>query len=203
MIKTVTLAMTGASGVDYGIRLLECLVKADKQITFLISKAAQMVFSLESKIQLPAQTKALQEYLIKHTGAKAQQISVYANQDWMAPIASGSGITDAMVVCPCSSGSLASIAVGLSDNLIERAADVTLKEQKKLIIVHRETPLSAIHLNHMLTLTNMGALMLPANPGFYHQPKSIEDLVDFVVARILQHLDVNQDLIDAWGRPQA
>lgn len=199
MFKTVTLAMTGASGVDYGMQLLKSLVKADKQVYVLISKAMHMVFALESDIKLPTQTKALEDFLRDYTGARPGQIKVFANQDWLAPIASGSGISDAMVVCPCSSGSLASFAVGLSDNLIERAVDVTLKERKKLIVVHRETPLSEIHLSHMLTLTKMGAVMLPANPGFYHQPKTIDDLVNFVVARILEHLNIEHNLLAPWG----
>lgn len=117
----------------------------------------------------------------------------------MAPVASGSSAPRAMVVCPCSTGSLSAIATGASDNLIERAADVMIKEKRQLILVPREMPFSAIHLEHMLKLAQLGVTIMPANPGFYNQPQSVDDLVNFVVARILDHLNVEQDLVKRWG----
>ena len=117
----------------------------------------------------------------------------------MAAVASGSGAPSSMVVCPASTGTLSAIACGASNNLIERAADVALKERRQLILVPREMPLSAIHLQHMLSLTQMGATIMPASPGFYRQPQSVADLVDFVVARILDHLGVEQTLLPRWG----
>jgi 4-hydroxy-3-polyprenylbenzoate decarboxylase len=126
-------------------------------------------------------------------------LRVFGREDWFAPVASGSNPPDAMVICPCTVGTLAAVAAGLSDNLIERAADVTLKEGRKLILVPRETPFSALHLENMLRLSRAGAVILPANPGFYHKPKRVEDLVDFVVARILDHLGVKHDLMARWG----
>ncbi|WP_456406863.1 UbiX family flavin prenyltransferase, partial [Thiolapillus sp.] len=120
-------------------------------------------------------------------------------QQWTAPVASGSNPPQALVVCPCTMGTLASIAHGISDDLIDRAADVMLKERRQLILVVRETPFSAIHLQNMLTVTQAGALVMPANPGFYYQPESVNDLVDFMVARILDHLRVEHDLLPRWG----
>jgi 4-hydroxy-3-polyprenylbenzoate decarboxylase len=131
--------------------------------------------------------------------AKRGQLRVFGREDWFAPVASGSNPPDAMVVCPCTVGTLAAIAAGLSDTLIERAADVMLKEGRKLILVPRETPFSALHLENMLKLARSGAVILPANPGFYHRPKGVEDLVDFIVARILDQLGVQHELMRRWG----
>ena len=129
------------------------------------------------------------------------QLHVFGRDEWFAPIASGTSVADAMVVCPCTMGTLAAIAAGMSDSLIERAADVSLKEQRKLILVPSETPFSAIHLENMLKLARLGVVILPANPGFYHHPASVQDLVDFVVARILDHLNVPHQLMTRWGKP--
>lgn len=198
-INTITLGLSGASGMPYAFRLLEQVVKAQKQIYFVQSQAAQMVIALETEFKLPTQPKNLAAYLTERYQAAPEQIKVFGNNDWLAPIASGSGISDAMVVCPCTSGCLAAIANGMSDNLLERAADVILKEQRKLILVIRETPFSVIHLENMLKLAKMGATILPANPGFYHKPQSIDDLVDFIVARILDQLAINNNLSVRWG----
>ncbi|MFP8965693.1 flavin prenyltransferase UbiX [Pokkaliibacter sp. CJK22405] len=195
----VTLAFTGASGLQYGLRLLECLVAANKRVYVMISKAAQVVAATETDWQLPGQSDALEKYLTERLQAKPEQIRVFSREQWMAPVASGSGAPSAMVVCPCSTGTLSAIATGASNNLIERAADVALKERRQLILVPRESPYSAIHLEHMLALTRMGAIILPASPGFYHKPERIEDLIDFIVARILSQLGVAQDLMPAWG----
>ncbi len=193
------MAITGASGIVYGLRLLECLVKAKKEIYVLISQAAREVAAHENDIKLPGQTPKLQEYLSDLYQAEKNQIKVYAHQEWTSPIASGSNTSDAMVICPCSSGCLSAIATGASNNLIERVADVMLKEQKKLILVPRETPLSAIHLENMLKLARLGVVILPAMPGFYHKPTSVEAMVDFVVARILNHLGISHRLVEMWG----
>ncbi|WP_281290891.1 flavin prenyltransferase UbiX [Halopseudomonas laoshanensis] len=197
--KRVTLAMTGASGAQYALRLLECLVKAEVEVFFMISQAAQLVVATETNLTLPPKPQALEIFLTQHYGARPGQIRVFGKQDWMAPVASGSGAPSAMVVCPCSTGSLSAIATGASNNLIERAADVALKERRKLILVPREAPYSTVHLENMLKLSQMGAVILPASPGFYHQPASVEDLIDFVVARILNQLDIPQELLARWG----
>jgi len=134
----VTLAMTGASGAQYGLRLLDCLVREDREVHFLISKAAQLVLATETDVTLPAKPQAMQAFLTEYTGASAGQIRVYGKEDWMAPPASGSGAPSAMVVVPCSTGTLSAIATGACNNLIERAADVVLKERRQLILVPRE-----------------------------------------------------------------
>ncbi len=197
--RRVTLAVTGASGAQYALRLLDCLVRADVDVFFLISQAAQLVVATETELQLPPKPQALEAFLTEHYQARAGQIRVFGKQDWMSPVASGSGAPSAMVVCPCSTGTLSAIATGASNNLIERAADVALKERRQLILVPRESPYSTIHLENMLKLSQMGAVILPASPGFYHQPQSIDDLVDFVVARILNQLGIEQTLLKRWG----
>lgn len=196
----ITLAITGASGAPYALRLLECLVHAEHQVFVMISKAAHIVFSTETEHKLPAQSAQLEQVLSEMLGARAGQIRVFGKEDWMAPVASGSGAPSQMVVCPCSTGTLSAIATGASNNLIERAADVALKERRQLILVPRESPYSEIHLENMLRLTRMGATVMPASPGFYHQPQSVQDLVDFMVARVLDHLGVEQTLIARWGQ---
>ena len=191
--------MSCASGFPYGMRLLELLVNHGLQIHFVMSQAAQVVAAMETELNLPAKVEQLAPFFQEKFQAAPGQIAIYGQQQWAAPIASGSSVSDAMVVCPCSSGCLSAIAVGASNNLLERAADVSLKEQKKLILVHRETPLSAIHLENMLTLARAGAVILPANPGFYHKPESVEGIIDFVVARILDHLGLEHALLPRWG----
>lgn len=195
----VTLAMTGASGVQYGLRLLDCLIQEKREVHFLISKAAQLVVATETDVVLPAKPQAMQSFLMEYTGAARGQIRVFGHEDWMAPAASGSGAPAAMVVVPCSTGTLSAIATGACNNLIERAADVALKERRPLILVPREAPYSSLHLENMLKLSNMGAVILPASPGFYHQPQTLDDVVDFIVARILSQLEIPQDVLSAWG----
>jgi 4-hydroxy-3-polyprenylbenzoate decarboxylase len=198
-LKTVTLALSGASGMAYGLRLLECLLAADLQVYLLVSQAAHLVAKQELGIALPARPGDLERQLSEALNARDGQLRVFGREDWNAPVASGSNPADAMVVCPCSMGTLAAIAHGLSDNLIERAADVMLKEQKKLIVVPREAPFSTLHLENMLALARMNAVILPANPGFYHRPQSVEDIVDFIVARILDQLGIQHALMARWG----
>jgi 4-hydroxy-3-polyprenylbenzoate decarboxylase len=197
--RTVTLAFTGASGMPYGVRLLECLLGAGARVYLLYSQAAQIVARQEMDLALPARAREAQAFFAERFGAPPGQLTAFGREEWFAPVASGSNPADAMVICPCSMGTLASVAQGLADNLIERAADVMLKESRKLIIVPRETPLSAIHLENMLRLSRAGAVILPANPGFYHHPQRVEEIVDFVVARVLDQLAIPHRLMARWG----
>ena len=204
MSKTICLALTGASGMPYGLRLLETLLQADCQVQLLYSQAAQIVARQEMDFDLPSRPAEARSALLAHLSASGSKINpeklaVYGREEWFAPVASGSNPPDAMVICPCTMGTLASIAQGLSDNLIERAADVVLKEGRKLILVPRETPFSAIHLENMLRLVRAGAVILPPNPGFYQHPQTVQDIVDFVVARILDQLGVEHTLMQRWG----
>lgn len=197
--NTITLALTGASGMPYGIRLLEMLLKEGKQVFLLYSKVAQIVAQQEMDLALPSSAKEAEAFFNHQYQLPGGQLRVFGREEWFSPVASGSNPADAMVVCPCTMGTLAAIAAGMSQNLIERAADVMLKENRPLIIVPREMPFSAIHLENMLKLVRCGAVMLPANPAFYHHPQSVQDMVDFVVARILDHLGVKHSLIPRWG----
>ena len=197
--QTVTLAITGASGIRYALRLLELLLAAPRRVYLLYSQAAQVVARMEADLDLPGQPAAVEKLLSAHFGAAPGQLRVFGRQQWTSPVASGSNPPGAMVVCPCTTGTLATIAGGICDDLIDRAADVTLKERRKLILVVRETPFSTIHLENMLRLSRAGAIIMPANPGFYYRPESVDDIVDFVVARILDHLDVGHDLMPRWG----
>jgi 4-hydroxy-3-polyprenylbenzoate decarboxylase len=198
-VQTVTVGLTGASGLVYGLRLVECLLEAHVRVGLIYTQAAQIVAKQELDLVLPTRPHDAQHALAERFKASAEQLSVYAREDWYAPIASGSNPADAMVVCPCSMGTLAAVAGGLADNLIERAADVALKERRPLILVPRETPLSLLHLENMTRLARAGAIVLPANPGFYHRPQSVEALVDYVVARILDHLRIPHTLMKRWG----
>ncbi len=196
--RSITLAMTGASGAQYGLRLLECLVQANCQIQFLISEAARIVVETETELALPNDDD-LEEFLALNFDAEPNQIILNTSRDWFSPVASGSSAPPTMIICPASGGTLSAIACGASNNLIERAADVAIKEKQQLIVVPRETPLSEIHLENMLKLAKMGVTVMPAMPGFYQNPQTIDDLVDFVVARILDHLDIEQTLLPRWG----
>lgn len=197
--KTIILAISGASGVQYGIRLLEQLLTHNHKVYLLVTRAAHVVISLETELSWPANNHELHDQLCKRYGVDENQLKVCGETEWTSPIASGSSSVDAMVVCPCSMGSLSSIAVGASANLLERAADVILKERKQLVMVPRETPFSDIHLENMLKLSRMGVVMLSANPGFYNKPQSVDDIVDFMVARVLDHLGIKQELQPKWG----
>lgn len=208
MSRPVVLAITGASGSIYGIRLLHVLMKQERETHLVISPAAGQVLERELGVTL-ASGKPDVETLLR-SGASVfpelnrelpSQCKVFAHdyRDYSAGIASGSFRTAGMAICPCSMGTLSSIAQGISGNLIHRAADVHLKERRKLIVVPRETPLGSIQLANMKTLSDAGAVILPAMPGFYHLPQSIADLVDFVVARICDQLEIDVTLASRWG----
>lgn len=199
MAKTITLAITGASGAQYGLRLLQVLLGSGCQVYLLISKAAEVVIRREAIYDLPEGLAEQQAWFAKTFPSGPGQLRLFDREDWFSPVASGSGAPDAMVICPASGGTLSALACGASNNLIERAGDVALKERRKLILVPREAPYSQVHLENMLKLTQMGAVILPASPGFYQNPKSIEDLVDFVVARIMDQLGISQSLLPPWG----
>jgi len=180
------------------------LLALDCQVYLLLSRAAEVVIDTETSLGLPESESdysliAQQEFLEKTYSAKEGQLQLFSREDWFSPVASGSSSPASMVICPASGGTLSSIAHGASNNLIERAADVALKERRQLIVVPRETPYSQVHLENMLKLTQMGAVVLPASPGFYSQPISIQDLIDFVVARILDQLALPQHLMPRWG----
>jgi 4-hydroxy-3-polyprenylbenzoate decarboxylase len=195
----VTLAITGASGAAYGLRLIQTLLEANTQVYLMISDAGRIVLATEVGLKLPRRGRDMERALLERLAAGPGLLRVFGLQDWNAPIASGSNPADAMVVCPCTTGALAAIACGASDNLIERAADVMIKEGRPLLLVPRETPFSVLHLENMLRLARMGVVILPPNPGFYHHPRGIDDLVDFVVARILDRLGVPHHLMAPWG----
>lgn len=197
--KTITLAMTGASGAQYGLRLLECLLAANCKVFLLLSRAAETVIATETNLDLPEDIRDQESFLIENFDAEPGQLILLEKEDWFSPVASGSSSPSSMVICPCSGGTLSSIATGASNNLIERAADVALKEKRQLILVSREMPYSEIHLENMLKLARMGAVIMPASPGFYHSPETIDDLIDFVVGRVLDHLGVEQRVMPRWG----
>ncbi|RUO80661.1 aromatic acid decarboxylase [Idiomarina tyrosinivorans] len=197
--RQITVAITGASGAPYALRLIQCLLAQGCQVLVMVSSAAQVVLKTEQQLSLSASPEQMNQQLCDYFSVDAEQLKVFGRQDWFSPVASGSSAPKQMVVCPCSTSTLAALATGASNTLIERAGDVILKERGQLILVPREAPLSAIHLEHMLKLSQLGATIMPAAPGFYHQPKSIDDLIDFMVARLLDHLGLEQTLVPRWG----
>jgi len=217
----IVVAITGASGAAYAVRLIDVLLAGGYHIHLVISPAAASVFATELGITLDLKQFDISQFdhvppgksLIRAGGVGGHGSSIFVDneivrgtltyhhyRDFSAGIASGSFLTAGMVICPCSMGTLASVANGLSANLIHRAADVHLKERRKLILVPRETPLGSIQLQNMKTLADAGATILPAMPGFYHQPATIQDLIDFIVGRICDQLGIRVDLIHRWGR---
>ena len=198
-IQTIAVAFTGASGLPYGMRLVESLLGAGCRVQLLYSQAAQVVAKQEMDFTLPSRPAEVDADFTARFKAAPDQLKVYGLQEWFAPLASGSNPPDAYVICPCTMGTLAKVAAGMADDLITRAADVVLKEGKKLIIVPRESPFSVIHLENMLRLARAGAVILPPNPGFYHHPADIQGVIDFVVARILDQLGVPHQLMARWG----
>lgn len=197
--QAICVAITGASGARYGLRLVQLLLESGEEVYLLVSRPALVVIATEEDLSLKGNPQQMQEQLTELFDCEEGQLSVFGREQWFAPVASGSNAPRAMVVCPCSTSTLSAIAIGASNSLLERAADVMLKERRQLILVPRETPYSTIHLQHMLTLSQIGATIMPASPAFYHRPGSIHDLIDFVVARILDHLGVEQAICDRWG----
>lgn len=195
----VALALTGASGAQYGLRLLEELLRSGRRVYLMMSKPAQMVIGMETDLSLPARVPDMERFFSERYRAEPNQLQVFGPEQWTAPVASGSAPLAAMVICPCSMATLSAVATGASRSLIERAADVAIKEHRKLILVPRETPFSAIHLENMLKLARLGVTLLPANPGFYQRPRRVDQLVDFVVARVLDHLGIAHALGPRWG----
>lgn len=192
-MNPLVVAITGASGAPYAVRLLQALTAAERPVWLIVSSHGFRLLHTETGIH---SMDALREAV----GGRAwdTSVTVYEDRDRGAPPASGSARTSGMIICPCSMGTLAAIAAGTSRSLVERAADVTLKERRKLVLVPRETPLSTIHLENMLRVTQAGAVVMPAAPGFYHRPATVDALVDFVVARALDQLDVPQSLVERW-----
>ncbi len=197
-MKPIAVALTGASGMPYAVRLIKELILQEPLIYVMVSQAANTVIRMETDLKLGTSSDEIETNLCDYFNAKQGQIKVFSKNQWTAPVASGSNPPRAMVVCPCTMSTLAAIANGLADNLMHRAADVVIKEGKKLILVPRETPYSAIHLENMLKLARLGVSIIDANPAFYQKPKKIDDLVDFVVARILDHLELEHDLLPPW-----
>ncbi|MFN5010134.1 MAG: flavin prenyltransferase UbiX [Gammaproteobacteria bacterium] len=197
--RTVTVGMTGASGAQYGLRLVECLLQADWTVYLTFTRAAQIVIGSETDCRLPGRTAEQTRHLSALFKARKGQLRVFGDEEWTSPLASGSGAPRRMVVCPATMATLSAIANGASENLLERAADVVIKERGDLVIVPRETPFSAIHLENMLKLARLGVSILPANPGFYNRPTTVDDLVDFIVARVLDQLGVAHRLSRRWG----
>lgn len=198
-MSPIVLAITGASGAAYGVRLLRVLLAAGRSVHLTISPAAARVAQLELGLSIDVDRFEAADLLTAETAQRASGLAYHRHHDYAAPIASGSFRTSGMVICPCSMGTLAAVANGLSTNLIHRAADVHLKERRKLIIVPRETPLGTIQLDNMRKLSAAGAIVMPAAPGFYHRPQTIDELIDFVVARICDQLGIEVDLMRRWG----
>jgi 4-hydroxy-3-polyprenylbenzoate decarboxylase len=216
--NSIVVAITGASGSAYVLRLLQVLLQQQQVVNLVVSEAGRQVMQQETGLSFPSDAASELDWKSLIAGGFSDKVAnswgfgplrpgqltgilrVHQLRDFSAGIASGSYQTRGMVICPCSTGTLSAIATGASNNLIHRVADVHLKERRKLILVPRETPLSRITLSNMLTLTDAGAIILPAMPGYYHQPQSIADLVDFVVARICDQLEIPHQLSRRWGK---
>ena len=198
-MSTFIVGISGASGAPYALRLLQVLVKGGHYVYLSISGDGLSIIHDETGLKLKGPEADVRSALEKHLKAKKGQVNYFDENNMYAPIASGSVKVDAMIVIPCSMKTLAAIAQGYASTLIERAADVTLKERRKLIIVPRETPLSAIHLRNMLTLAELGCHIIPAMPAFYHHPKHVSDMVDFIVGRVLDSMGIENDLSPRWG----
>jgi 4-hydroxy-3-polyprenylbenzoate decarboxylase len=199
MKRHIAVAITGASGAIYGLRLIEELLAAGCRVSLLITTAGFIVLKEECGLVWAGDEAALNAVIQGHFKAAPGSLTFYGENDFYSPLASGSSAPEAMVVAPCSMGSLARIAAGLSGNLLERAADVMLKEGRPLLLVPRETPLSAIHLENMLKLARLGVAIIPPMPGFYGHPRSIDDMINFVVGKVLDQLGIERGLFKRWG----
>jgi len=197
-MKKIVVGITGASGSIYGLRLIAELLAAGHQVSVLLTNAGRQVTAFETGLKLADRAAECQVQLQEYFNS-ATRLQYYAIDDFFAPVASGSSAPDAVVICPCSMGTAGRIAAGLSDNLLERAADVTLKERRQLVLVPRETPFNQIHLENLLRLAQAGGTILPAMPGFYHQPQTLDDLVTFVVGKVLDTLGIPHQLFKPWG----
>ena len=196
----LVLAMTGASGAPYGVRLLEVLLRAGRTIHLTLSPSAVQVLEQELDRHVRLDQFELAHLLGEASKlAAADQVHYHHYRDFRAGIASGSFLTGGMVVCPCSMGTVAAIAHGLSQNLIHRAADVHLKERRRLILVPRETPLNSLQLGNLAICAEAGAVVLPAMPAFYTRPRSLQDMTDFIVGRICDQLGIEHGLLRRWG----
>ena len=196
-IRHFVVAITGASGSVYGLRLISELLRSGERVSLILTSAGRQVMNHETGLEWSAEIKVQRQQVQEYFASIA--VDCLAIDDFWAGAASGSAAADAMIIAPCCMGTLGRIAAGLSGNLLERAADVMLKERRSLLLVPRETPFNNIHLENLLRLSQSGAVILPAMPGFYHGPETIEDLVDFVVGKILDQLDVQHSLFTRWG----
>lgn len=196
-MKHVLVAITGASGSIYGVRLTQELLRVGCRVSLLLSEPGRQVLNYECGLGWSAERAEREEQVKAHF--QSAEVACLDNADLFAGIASGSNPADAMVICPCSMGTAARVAAGLSETLLERAADVMLKERRPLLLVPRETPLNVIHLENLLRLARAGAVILPAMPAFYHAPRTLDELVDFVVGKVLDQLSEPQTLFTRWG----
>lgn len=192
--KIFSVGITGASGAVYGVRFVQELLKRGHTVHLVVTDAAWQVFHYELGIDTTERNRVLSHFFQDN-----ECLFYYEKNDFSAPMASGSAKNDGMIIIPCSMGTLAKIANGISGNLLERSADVALKERRKLILVPRETPLNSIHLENMKKISDLGGIIVPAMPGFYHCPKTMDDLINFVVGKVLDQIDVEHDLYTRWG----
>lgn len=197
-MKQIVVAITGASGSIYGLRLVEELLRSGCRVTLLLSKSGLEVLRYETGLAWQGEAEPLQQQMREHFGVD-EQLRHFAADDLFAPVASGSSAPDAVVIAPCSMGTVGRITAGISDNLIERVADVALKERRELLLLPRETPLNQIHLENLLRLARAGAQIVPAMPAFYHRPTQLSDLVDFMVGKVLDCLRIEHQLFPRWG----
>lgn len=197
--RHLALAITGASGAAYGLALCRELLAAGFRLSLMISRAGFVLIREEADLSWEGTREEVSDRIHDYFHVSADQLAFFEENDFFAPIASGSAAPEAMIICPCTMGTLGRIAGGLSSTLLERAADVVLKEGRLLVLVPRETPLSAIHLENMLKLARLGVRIIPAMPGFYHRPQSIDDLVNFLVGKVMDTLGISHKLFARWG----
>jgi len=200
-MKRYVVGITGASGSIYGLRLVEELLAAGGEVTLLLTNAGRQVTTFETGLELPEAFAECSATLQCYFRANPHFAHV-ALDDFFAPVASGTAAPDAVVICPCSMGTAGRIAAGLSENLLERVADVAMKERRELILVPRETPFNQIHLENLLRLSRAGVHILPAMPGFYQHPQSVAEMVNFVVGKVLDSLQIEHQLFKRWGRTE-